>query len=42
MNIEERYPDIDIRITKICKMLFEDGYNDAVKQIADGLKYYYG
>jgi hypothetical protein len=27
-SIEERYPDLDTRITKICKMLFEDGYDD--------------
>ena len=30
-NIEEVYPDIDLRISKICKMLFEDGYTDFAK-----------
>ena len=31
MKLEERYPDLDTRITKICKMLFEDGYTDFAK-----------
>ena len=26
MKLEERYPDLDTRITKICKMLFENEY----------------
>lgn len=28
-NIEERYPDKETRITKICKMLFKDDYTFA-------------
>jgi len=31
MKLEEKYPDLDIRITKICKMIFEDGYTDLAK-----------
>jgi hypothetical protein len=31
MKLEEKYPDLDIRITNICKMIFEDGYTDLAK-----------
>lgn len=30
-QLEVRYPDQEIRITKICKMLFEGGYEDFAK-----------